>query len=98
MRCPFCNKEYSTQEEVMNCLANHVLTAQEESAKQMYKQSLMMMASQLAMASLATHSPARDVVERFGEIYELLESLTQKPDVVTEIERWLKEKDSGSQQ
>jgi hypothetical protein len=35
------------------------------------------------------------VVERFGEIYELLESLTEKPDVVTEIEKWLKEKDDS---
>ena len=98
MRCPFCNKEYSTQEEVMNCVVNHVRSFQEEAARQMQRQSLMLMASQLTMASLATHSSARDVVEKFGEIYELLESLTQKPDVITEIEKWLKEKDSGNQQ
>ena len=97
MRCPFCNKEYVTQEEVTNCVVNHVRASQEETARQMQKQSLMLMASQLSMASLATHSSARDVVERFGEIYELLESLTQKPDVATEIERWLTEKDSGNQ-
>ena len=98
MRCPVCNKEYSTQEEVMGCVANHMHTSQEEAARQMQKQSLMLMASQLTMASLATHAPARDVVERFGEIYELLESLNKKPDVASEIEKWLKGKDSSSQQ
>ena len=95
MKCPFCNKEYLTQEEVMNCVANHVRASQEEAVKNMQKQSLMLMASQLTMASLATQASARDVVERFGEIYELLESLTEKPDVVTEIEKWLKEKDES---
>jgi len=72
--------------------------SQEEAAKQMQKQSLMLMASQLTMASLATHAPARDVVERFGQIYELLDNLNQTPDVVSEIEKWLEEKDRGSQQ
>ena len=98
MRCPFCNKEYSSQEEVMGCIANHVHASQEEAARQMQKQSLMLMASQLTMASLATHESARDVVEKFGEIYELLETLNQKSDVATEIERWLEEKDSGAKQ
>jgi hypothetical protein len=95
MKCPFCNKEYETQEEVMNCVAEHVRASQEEAVKNMQKQSLMLMASQLTMAALATQASARDVVERFGEIYELLESLTEKPDVVTEIEKWLKEKDDS---
>jgi hypothetical protein len=95
MKCPFCNKEYLTQEEVMNCVADHVRASQEEAVKNMQKQSLMLMASQLTMASLATQASARDVVERFGEIYELLESLTEKPDVVTEIEKWLKGKDDS---
>ena len=72
--------------------------SQEEANKQMQKQSIMLMASQLTMASLATHSSARDVVERFGEIYELLENIQEKPDVVIEIEKWLKDKDGGSQQ
>jgi hypothetical protein len=98
MRCPLCNKDYLTQEEVLNCISNHMRASQEEAARQMQKQSLMLMASQLTMASLATHASARDVVERFGEIYQLLENLNQKPDVVTEIEKWLKEKDSGNQQ
>lgn len=98
MRCPLCNKEYLTQEEVVSCIGNHMRASQEEAARQMQKQSLMLMASQLTMASLATHASARDVVERFGEIYALLENLNQKPDVVTEIEKWLKEKDSGSAQ
>ena len=93
MKCPFCNKEYETQEEVMNCVAEHVRASQEEAVKNMQKQSLMLMASQLTMASLATQASARDVVERFGEIYELLDSLTEKPNVVNEIEKWLKEKD-----
>ena len=95
MKCPFCNREYETQEEVMNCVADHVRSSQEEAVKNMQKQSLMLMASQLTMASLATQASARDVVERFGEIYELLESLTEKPDVVTEIEKWLKGKDDS---
>lgn len=98
MRCPLCNKDYLTQEEVMNCIGSHMRASQEEASRQMQKQSLMLMASQLTMASLATHASARDVVERFGEIYELLENLNQKPNVVSEIEKWLKEKDSGSQQ
>ena len=97
MRCPICNKEYLTQDETMNCVVNHVRLSQEEAAKQMQKQSLMLMASQLTMASLATHATARDVVERFGEIYELLDNLTQNPDVATEIERWLKERDNEKQ-
>ncbi len=98
MRCPLCNKDYLTQEEVVGCIGNHMRASQEEAARQMQKQSLMLMASQLTMASLATHASARDVVERFGEIYQLLETLNQRPDVVTEIEKWLKEKDGGTQQ
>lgn len=97
MKCPICSKEYLTQDEAMDCVVNHVRLSQEEAAKQMQKQSLMLMASQLTMASLATHATARDVVERFGEIYDLLESLNQNPDVTTEIERWLKERDNEKQ-
>lgn len=97
MKCPFCGKDYLGQDEVMNCIVNHVRESQEEQARQMQRVYLMLMASQLTMASLATHSSARDVVERFGEIYELLHSLIQKPDVVSEIEKWLKDKDSGSE-
>ena len=82
----------------MSCIVNHMRVSQDEAAKQMQKQSLMLMASQLTMASLATHASARDVVERFGQIYELLDNLNQKPDVVSEIEKWLKDRDSGSQQ
>ncbi|PJB49916.1 MAG: hypothetical protein CO103_03800, partial [Chloroflexi bacterium CG_4_9_14_3_um_filter_45_9] len=66
----------------MTCVLNHVRESQEEQAKQSQRLNLMLMASQLTMASLATHSSASEVVERFGEIYELLESLTQKPNVV----------------
>ncbi len=98
MKCPFCNKEYSSQEEVMECITGHVRSQQEEAARQMQRQSLLLMASQLTMAALATHSSARDVVERFGEIYELLDNLIQKPDVVVEIEHWLKERDKGQQE
>ena len=98
MRCPLCNKDYLTQEEVLNCISNHMRASQEEAARQMQKQSLMLMASQLTMASLATHASARDVVERFGEIYELMENIQGKPNVVNEIEKWLKEKDGGNQQ
>ena len=98
MKCPLCHREYFTQEEVLSCIVNHMRASQEEANKQMQKQSIMLMASQLTMASLATHSSARDVVERFGEIYELLENIQEKPDVVIEIEKWLKDKDGGSQQ
>jgi hypothetical protein len=98
MKCPLCNRDYLTQEEAMNCIVNHMKASQEEASRQMQKQSLMLMASQLTMASLATHASARDVVERFGEIYELLDNLNRKPDVATEIEKWLKDKDSGNQQ
>ena len=41
---------------------------------------------------LGTASDREAVVERFGEIYELLESLTQRPDVMNEIEKWLRDK------
>ena len=92
MKCPFCGKDYSTQEEMTDCLNNHMRESQEEQTRQSQKFNLMLMSSQLTMASLATHSSARDVVERFGEIYELLESLTQRPDVMNEIEKWLKDK------
>lgn len=98
MKCPLCHREYLTPEEVLSCIVNHMRASQEEANKQMQKQSIMLMASQLTMASLATHSSARDVVERFGEIYELLENVQEKPDVVNEIEKWLKDKDGGSQQ
>jgi hypothetical protein len=98
MKCPLCGKDYLTQDDMMNCVANHVRTSQEEASRQMQKQSLMLMASQLTMASLATRASARDVVERFGEIYELLENLNARPDVVSEIEKWLKGKDAGASQ
>jgi len=97
MKCPFCGKDYLTQEEVMSCVLNHVRESQEEQAKQSQRLNIMLMASQLTMASLATHSSASEVVERFGEIYELLESLTQKPNVVSEIEKWLKDKGGGNE-
>jgi len=92
MKCPFCNKDYLTQDEVMHCIIEHVRESQEQQAMQLQKIQLMLMAGQLTMASVATHTPARDVVERFGEIYQLLESLAQKPDVVGEIEKWLRDK------
>jgi hypothetical protein len=97
MKCPFCNREYLTQDEVMHCIVEHVRESQEEQAKQLQKIQLMLMAGQLTMASMAARAPARDVVERFGEIYQLLESLAQKPDVVGEIEKWLRDKDSGNE-
>ena len=97
MKCPICGKDYLTQEEVMTCVLNHVRESQEEQSKQSQRLYVMLMASQLTTASLATNSAASEVVERFGEIYELLESLTQKPDVVNEIERWLRDKGSGSE-
>jgi len=82
----------------MSCVLNHVHESQEEQTTQLQRLYLMLMASQLTTASLATHSPAGEVVERFGEIYQLLESLTQKPNVVGEIEKWLKDRGSGDAQ
>ena len=98
MKCPFCGKDYMTQEEVMSCVLSHVHESQGKQVKQSQRLYLMLMASQLTTASLATHTSASEVVEKFGEIYELLESLTQKPEVVSEIEKWLKNKGSGSEQ
>ncbi len=97
MRCPFCNKDYSTQEEVMQCILAHVKQSQEQQAMQLQKIQVMLMASQLTVASVATHTPAREVVERFGEIYQLLENLSAKPDVMNEIEEWLRHKNSGNE-
>lgn len=96
MKCPFCNKDYLTQEEVMHCVIEHVRESQEQQAAQLQKIQLMLMAGQLTMASVATHTPARDVVERFGEIYQLLENVARKPDVVGEIEKWLKNQGGAS--
>jgi hypothetical protein len=96
MKCPVCGKEYFNQEELMGCLINHVQDSQKQQMDQVYRQNLMLMASQLTMASVATQTAARDVVKRFGEIYELLESLTKKPDVLKEIEKWLQDKDKNS--
>jgi len=81
----------------MNCVAKHMRDSQEEQVRQVEKQNIMVMASQLTMASLASHTSARDVVQRFGEIYELLQSVAQKSDVASEIERWLIDKDKGNQ-
>ena len=97
MRCPFCNKDYSTQEEVMQCILAHVKQSQEQQAMPLQKIQVMLMASQLTVASVATHTPAREVVERFGEIYQLLENLSAKPDVMNEIEEWLRHKNSGNE-
>jgi hypothetical protein len=96
MRCPFCGKDYMTQDEVTNCIVAHARETQKEQIDQLQRQNIMLMASQLTMASLGTHTSARDVVERFGEIYELLENITGKPDVVKEIEKWLENKDKGT--
>jgi hypothetical protein len=93
MKCPFCHHEYESEEEVMNCVVKHVRESQEDQIEQLQRQNLMLMASQLTTASLATRTGSRDVVQRFGEIYELLENLIQKPDVVGEIEKWLQDKD-----
>ena len=98
MQCPFCGKEYSNQEELLSCVLKHAGESQEEQTIQLQRLYLMLMASQLTTASLATHSPAGEVVEKFGEIYQLLESLTREPDVVGEIEKWLKDRGSGEGQ
>jgi len=49
----------------------------------------MMMASQLTMASVSTHTAPQDVVNTFREVYGLIENLVDKRDVNAEIDQWL---------
>lgn len=90
MRCPACGREVNDEAELMACLTDHMRQEAAKQAKDMQRVYLMMMASQLTMACVTTHSTPRDVVSTFGEVYELMENLTGKNNVASEIEEWLK--------
>lgn len=90
MRCPVCGREVNDEGELMACITNHMHQEIARQAKEMQQVYLMMMASQLTMACVTTHSTPQDVVSTFGEVYGLLENLTGKSDVSGEIEEWLK--------
>ncbi|PIU57343.1 MAG: hypothetical protein COS88_01380, partial [Chloroflexi bacterium CG07_land_8_20_14_0_80_51_10] len=90
MQCPVCGREVNDEAELMACLTNHMREEATRQAKEMQRVYLMMMASQLTMACVTTHSTPQDVVGTFGEVYGLLENLIGKSDVSAEIEEWLK--------
>ncbi len=41
MKCPFCGRDYLTQEEVMSCIVKHTREYQEEQTKQSQRLNLM---------------------------------------------------------
>jgi hypothetical protein len=90
MRCPICGREFSEEADLMTCLTSHIQQEVARQAKEMQRVYLMMMASQLTMACVTTHSTPQDVVSTFGEVYGLLENLMGKSNVTGEIEEWLK--------
>jgi len=90
MRCPVCSREVRDETELMSCITSHMQQEVAKQAKEMQRVYLMMMASQLTMACVSTHSTPKDVVSTFGEVYGMLENLTGKSDVTGEIEDWLK--------
>jgi len=67
-------------------------------AKETQRVYLMMMASQLTLACITTHSSPQDVVSTFGEVYGLLENIVGKSDVTSEIEDWLKKHQRDSEE
>ena len=90
MRCPVCDREVNDERELMACITNHMQQDAARQAQEMQRVYVMMMASQLTMACVTTHSTPQHVVSTFGEVYSLLENLTGKSDVTGEIEQWLK--------
>jgi hypothetical protein len=90
MRCPICGREFSEETDLMTCLTGHIQQEVARQAKEMQRVYLMMMASQLTMACVTTHSTPQDVVSTFGEVYGLLENLMGKSNVTGEIEEWLR--------
>ncbi|MFP4641108.1 MAG: hypothetical protein ACOC6S_00185 [Chloroflexota bacterium] len=99
MQCPICGREVKDENELMACLTNHMRDEATKQAKEMQRTYIMMMASQLTMACVTTHSQPQEVVGTFREVYDLLENLTGKSDVGGEIEDWLKKwrEDSGEE-
>ena len=92
MRCPICRQEYTDESELMACLTNHMQEEVTRQAKDMQRVYLMMMASQLTMACVSTHSTPQDVVGTFREVYGLIENLVDKRDVSAEIDQWLQQR------
>ena len=92
MRCPICGQEYDDESELMACLTRHMQQEVNKQAKDMQRVYLMMMASQLTMACVSTHSTPQDVVGTFREVYALIENLVDKHDVSAEIDIWLKKR------
>lgn len=92
MRCPICGRELSDESELMACIMRHMQQEVARQSQEMQRIYLMLMASQLTMACVSTHSTPQDVVSTFGEVYELMETLVSKSDVHSEIEEWLKKR------
>ncbi len=90
MRCPICGREATDEADLMGCLARHMQEEVAKQAKDMQRIYVMMMASQLTMACVTTHTPPQEVVSTFGEVYQLMENLTGKSNVSAEIEDWLR--------
>ena len=91
MRCPICKQEYNDESELMACLTNHMQEEVNKQAKDMQRVYLMMMASQLTMACVSTHTTPQDVVGTFREVYGLIENLVDKRDVSAEIDQRLQQ-------
>ncbi|MDY6911077.1 MAG: hypothetical protein SVM79_01780 [Chloroflexota bacterium] len=98
MRCPICAREVNDEAELMACITNHMQQEVAKQAKEVQRVYLMMMASQLTMACVSTHSTPRDVVGTFGEVYGLIENLVGKNDVNAEIEEWLKKRNPPTEE
>ena len=92
MRCPICKRECNDESELMACLTSHMQEEVNKQAKDMQRVYLMMMASQLTMACVSTHSTPQDVVGTFREVYGLIENLVDKRDVSAEIDQWLQQR------
>lgn len=90
MRCPVCGQECQDESELMACITNHMQQEVAKQAQEMQRVYLMMMASQLTMACVSTHTDPQDVVTTFGEVFGLMENLVDKRDVSSEIDHWLK--------
>jgi len=89
MRCPICGRECNDESELMACITSHMQQEVAKQSQEMQRVYLMMMASQLTMASVSTHTAPQDVVSTFREVYGLIENLVDKRDVNAEIDQWL---------
>jgi len=89
MRCPICGRELKDEAELMACITTHMQQEVAKQAQEMQRVYLMMMASQLTMACVSTHTNPQDVVSTFREVFGLIEGLVDKRDVASEIDHWL---------